>query len=120
MPPDYNTPMGYVESDTEAAQTAPRPNEPSGLLQQDLDIDGMTCAACVSRVERALTDLDGVEEASVNLATETALVRYDAERIALDALMAATELVGYRSIARDGGARPRDCARRRRRPPRDT
>jgi Cu+-exporting ATPase len=102
--------MGYVESDTEAAQTAPCPNEPSGLLQQDLDIDGMTCAACVSRVERALTDLDGVEEASVNLATETALVRYDVERIALDALMAATERVGYRSIARDGGARPRSAS----------
>ena len=38
-----------------------------------LDIDGMTCAACVSRVEKALPKVDGVAEATVNLATETAI-----------------------------------------------
>ena len=41
-----------------------------------LGIEGMTCAACVTRVERALRRVPGVEEASVNLATETAQVRW--------------------------------------------
>jgi Cu+-exporting ATPase len=41
----------------------------------ELKIDGMTCAACVGRVERKLGKLDGVD-ATVNLATERALVRY--------------------------------------------
>ncbi|HET7304321.1 MAG TPA: heavy metal-associated domain-containing protein, partial [Segeticoccus sp.] len=37
-----------------------------------LEIGGMTCAACVSRVEKALSRVDGVHAASVNLAAETA------------------------------------------------
>ncbi len=40
----------------------------------ELKIDGMTCAACVGRVERKLGKLDGVD-ATVNLATERAMVR---------------------------------------------
>jgi Cu+-exporting ATPase len=42
-----------------------------------LDIGGMTCASCVGRVEKALKKLDGVADARVNLATETAAVDYD-------------------------------------------
>ena len=41
----------------------------------DIGIDGMTCASCVLRVERALKAVPGVEAASVNLATESARVR---------------------------------------------
>ena len=40
-------------------------------------VTGMTCASCVGRVERALQQLPGVQEASVNLATETATVTTD-------------------------------------------
>ncbi|MGD9022725.1 MAG: heavy metal-associated domain-containing protein [Deltaproteobacteria bacterium] len=46
-----------------------------------LNISGMTCAACVRRVEQGLTDLDGVDQASVNLATEKATVTYDPDVI---------------------------------------
>ena len=42
----------------------------------DLPIAGMTCASCVNRIERFLRKTDGVEAASVNLATETATIRY--------------------------------------------
>ncbi|MGF6640221.1 heavy metal translocating P-type ATPase [Paraburkholderia sp. MM6662-R1] len=44
----------------------------------ELDIGGMTCASCASRVEKALTRLPGVARASVNLATERARVESDA------------------------------------------
>ena len=44
-------------------------------LTVDLDIEGMTCASCVARVERRLERIDGVH-AQVNLATERARVRY--------------------------------------------
>ncbi|TXD75232.1 heavy-metal-associated domain-containing protein, partial [Ralstonia pseudosolanacearum] len=40
----------------------------------DLEIEGMTCAACAGRVERALRAVPGVTQASVNLATERARV----------------------------------------------
>jgi P-type Cu+ transporter len=40
-----------------------------------IDIEGMTCASCVSRVEKALTNIPGIEAATVNLATEQARIR---------------------------------------------
>ena len=44
-------------------------------VEIDLPIAGMTCASCVNRIERFLRKSDGVENASVNLATETATIR---------------------------------------------
>ncbi|MCF7644304.1 heavy metal translocating P-type ATPase [Pseudochrobactrum asaccharolyticum] len=49
----------------------------SGLPVVTLEIDGMTCASCVGRVEKALLALPGVNSASVNLATQQATVRFD-------------------------------------------
>ena len=46
-------------------------------MTADIGIGGMTCASCVARVEKALKKVPGVQEASVNLATETARVTYD-------------------------------------------
>jgi Cu+-exporting ATPase len=66
-----------------------------------LDVEGMTCAACVSRVERKLNRLDGVD-ASVNLATESARVRYDAELVRLEELLGAVEAAGYRARPASG------------------
>jgi Cu+-exporting ATPase len=40
----------------------------------DLSVGGMTCASCVMRVERALKNVPGVQDVSVNLATESARV----------------------------------------------
>ena len=47
----------------------------------ELALEGMTCAACATRIERKLNKLEGVE-ASVNYATEQAAVTYDADRVA--------------------------------------
>ena len=44
-----------------------------------LELEGMTCAACAARIEKALNRLDGVD-ATVNLATEEAAVRYRGAR----------------------------------------
>ncbi|WP_449396562.1 heavy metal translocating P-type ATPase [Devosia riboflavina] len=61
-----------------------------------LDIEGMTCASCVSRVEKALLKVPGVESASVNLATERATITGgDTE-----ALIKAVEKVGYKGSLR--------------------
>ncbi len=61
----------------------------------DLTISGMTCASCVRRVERALSKVDGVSDAAVNLATEHASVHYDPEQVSLDALLSAVTSAGY-------------------------
>jgi len=70
----------------------------------DLDISGMTCAACAGRVERALRAVPGVTEASVNLATERARVQGGA---AGDALVAAVSAAGYEArVASDETTAP--------------
>jgi heavy metal translocating P-type ATPase len=60
-----------------------------------LAIDGMTCASCVGRVERGLAALPGVTEARVNLALETANVRFLAGALTADALISAVSALGY-------------------------
>jgi Cu+-exporting ATPase len=60
-----------------------------------LPIEGMSCASCVNRIERFLRKTPGVAEASVNLATETATIRYLPELAGLDELARAIEAAGY-------------------------
>ncbi|AEM46895.1 heavy metal translocating P-type ATPase [Acidithiobacillus ferrivorans SS3] len=61
----------------------------------DLVVEGMTCASCVGRVERALRQQSGVLEAVVNLATERARVRYIPAMISTDELASAVSAAGY-------------------------
>ena len=58
-------------------------------------VEGMTCASCVNRIERYLRRVDGVVEANVNLATESASIRFDRARVSLDDLRSAVEAAGY-------------------------
>ena len=60
-----------------------------------LEIDGMTCASCVARVENALSKVEGVTSAQVNLATETAQVQFASGMVSVDALLAALDRAGY-------------------------
>ena len=64
----------------------------------DLKVEGMTCASCVGRVEKALKQVPGVTDAVVNLATETATVR--AEGPVLDAAIAAIRKAGYEAAVK--------------------
>ena len=61
----------------------------------DLTIEGMTCASCVARVEKALERVPGVVEAAVNLATERASVRYLGGSDVPARLIAAVAQTGY-------------------------
>jgi Cu+-exporting ATPase len=63
----------------------------------DLTVTGMTCAACAARIEKRLNRLDGVE-ASVNYATEQAVVRFDPARVSPDEVVAAVESIGYGAL----------------------
>lgn len=67
-----------------------------------LNIGGMTCAACVSHVEKALREVDGVESSAVNLATERATVQYAAGVAGIEDFKAAVEDAGY-SVLGVGG-----------------
>ena len=60
-----------------------------------LNVRGMTCAACVRRVELGLENFDGVIKAAVNLATEKATVEYDPSRLDVERLSQKVRDLGY-------------------------
>jgi len=91
-----------MNTTTPPDNVAPDPD----LCELDLGIGGMTCASCVSRVERALKKLPGVEEATVNLATETARVRWAAVADA-SATDQPTMAARIQRAVRDAGYEPR-------------
>jgi Cu+-exporting ATPase len=69
-----------------------------------IPIGGMTCAACSARVEKAIRKLEGIESATVNLATEKATVVYNPQALRLSAIREAVEKAGYKvlEISKDG------------------
>jgi len=70
-------------------------DSPTPLAELSLPVVGMTCASCVSRIERFLGRSDGVADAVVNLATERATVRFNPARIDRRGIVAAIEAAGY-------------------------
>ncbi|MGI5926904.1 MAG: copper-translocating P-type ATPase [Syntrophomonadaceae bacterium] len=63
----------------------------------EIKIQGMNCAACVSRVEKKLQKINGVQEAVVNLATEKAVVKYLPAIVKPEDLAAAITGIGYKA-----------------------
>lgn len=67
------------------------------LKKNTLLIEGMTCAACSNRVEKALNKLEGVEKANVNLSSNKALVFYNPSKVNEQSLIQAVEKAGYKA-----------------------
>ena len=89
-------------------------NNPGLIETATLPVEGMTCASCVARVEKALKRVDGVSAAAVNLATEKATVRFDPAKVTLEKLQASVADSGYtlgapaRQEQQDGSDRGKD------------
>ena len=79
--------------------------------ETDLGVQGMTCASCVARVERALNRLDGVLSAGVNMATERATVRYLPSSVSVGQLKAAVRAAGYEVLDAQAGQDRSDLER---------
>lgn len=62
----------------------------------ELDIQGISCQACINRIEKKVSSLDGVEEISVNLATNKGSVKYDADKIKLSEILEAISKLGFK------------------------
>src|SRR5260370_18884664 len=63
-----------------------------------LAVEGMTCASCVIRIEKGLKKIPGVKNASVNLATEQALVAYDSSQTGLEQMVQKVDAIGYKAV----------------------
>ena len=75
---------------------APKENIGQKPDRLTLPVEGMTCAACVSHVEGALMEVDGVSGVSVNLATEKAVVDIESAGVAVEQLSQAVARAGYK------------------------
>ncbi|WP_425723920.1 heavy metal translocating P-type ATPase [Hydrogenophaga sp. R2] len=89
-------------TDTLTPPVTQEPADPAatGVCSLDIGIGGMTCASCVTRVEKALNRLPGVSEASVNLATESA-------RVTVQGLSSTEAMARLSRAVRDAGYEPR-------------
>jgi len=66
-------------------------------------VGGMTCVVCAKTVEKNIRKLTGVENVSVNFATEKATVSYDPEKVRLSAILKAVEQAGYKALESEEG-----------------
>jgi copper chaperone len=65
------------------------------LTETTLKIEGMSCNHCVARVQNALTSVEGVESAKVNLEEKQAVVKYDSNKAGKEKFKNAIEVAGY-------------------------
>ncbi|CAN7331343.1 heavy metal translocating P-type ATPase [Variovorax sp. LjRoot290] len=92
----------------------PASSHDAGEQTLSLQIEGMTCASCVSRVEKALAKVPGVASATVNLATEKAEVAFADRSLDVHSLIAAVQKAGYAAheVEEEAPVAPATVARR--------
>ncbi|PAQ13431.1 copper-translocating P-type ATPase [Bacillaceae bacterium SAOS 7] len=68
----------------------------------ELDVFGMTCAACSTRIEKVLNKMDGVKTAVVNLTAETASIEFESGVTSVESIVARIEKLGYEAKEKQG------------------
>lgn len=71
------------------------------MKENTFKIEGMTCSSCAGHVEKATRKLNGVIEASVNLATEKLVVKFDEKKLSVEEIISAVENAGYKATAQE-------------------
>lgn len=74
------------------------------MKNQVLSIRGMTCAACAQRIEKMTGRLPGMEQASVNLASEKLFVEYDESSLSIDKIKDTVARLGYEVVEKNANA----------------
>lgn len=88
-----------MTSNDTRAETTHGSGGPSAVT--DLTIKGMMCASCVARVEKAISNVEGVSEVAVNFATHTATVHHE-ERVSEKSIADAIEKTGFHVVPDEG------------------
>lgn len=65
--------------------------------QIELPVQGMTCASCVARIEKALSQQSGIREANVNFAAEKVRITFDPDRVQVPDFISTIQELGYQS-----------------------
>ncbi len=92
------TDLNIIKEAIKKAGYGVRNEEEQAIREVLIPIAGMTCAACVRAVERAIGKLDGIQEVNVNIATEKAKVVYDSTKTRLSQIKDAISKAGYKAL----------------------
>ncbi|MBA2175659.1 copper-translocating P-type ATPase [Halobacillus locisalis] len=76
--------------------------------QVELDIHGMTCSACSSRIQKVLNKMEGIDQATINLATEAGFVEYEPSLVSVDDIIAKVEKLGYNAVIKQDREEQKD------------
>ncbi len=90
-----------AEPEAESGEEPETAGDTDGAGSQMLNIRGMHCASCARSIEKSLRAVDGVANAKVNFASESAHITYDADRVGRDDLVDAVRSAGY-DVAEEG------------------
>jgi Cu+-exporting ATPase len=93
-----------MEQQTEQKTNQGSDGAPAHIETQQLRVEGMHCASCVAAVEKSLKTIPGVQQASVNLATESATVTFGDGSVAVEDLQAAVDRAGYKALTESEAA----------------
>jgi Cu+-exporting ATPase len=74
----------------------------------ELNIIGMSCAACAAKIEKKLANTDGISKAVVNLSTEKALVDYDTSKVNVSEMIKIIDKLGYQAQRSEEVSRDRE------------
>lgn len=69
------------------------------ILKETYPVMGMTCAACVRKIESVLEKTDGIKEVSVNFASENLMVSYEDQEINIDRISKIIKDLGYELLS---------------------
>lgn len=98
-----NAPMTSLETPHDRDWNAFATANAEGRLHMDLAVEGITCAACMSTIERGLKGLEGVEGARVNLTTRRLAVDWSPDKVDAGVIVRRLERLGYRAHPFDPG-----------------
>jgi copper chaperone len=68
------------------------------MIQETIEVEGMSCGHCQMRVKKAVEAVEGVQKADVNLQTKQVTVDYDAEKANPEKVKAAIKEAGYEPV----------------------
>ncbi|GEL77579.1 heavy metal translocating P-type ATPase [Tenuibacillus multivorans] len=93
----------YDEDQTSVNDIVERINKLGYGVQEEkveLDIRGMTCAACSTRIEKGLSRMEGISQANVNLATESGTIEYTPGIVSIEDVLEKVKKLGYEAFVR--------------------
>lgn len=102
--PDFTSKPNLISVIEKAGYLVPKPE----VKEISLTISGMTCANCVSRIEKKVGKLKGVLAISVNLGTEKAVVSFDPAQLSTEAVLSRIRETGYGVKAENSAEKPKN------------